>query len=392
MEKHPCRIVICGDIRLTHDTEVLFAAVDEKRLFKNLLPIFQKADLLIANLECPLTDADRRIIKWGSALKGPKVGIKALKSAGFGVLGLANNHIRDFGDPGVLDTIEICRRQGVLTTGAGKNVEEAAKPVVENVKGWRIGIKAFAEHEFNAAGDARGGAHVFDPYAAFDEIKQTKEDCDYLLVLYHGGIEHYKYPSPLFRKKCRKMIDCGADLVVCQHSHCVGSCEDYGSGVILYGQGNTLSGYRPGAEDWNDGLLVRVTLLPEAGKHPAMEYIPITADESGTDLMPGEKAERLLKGFNERSSKIADREFLESSWRSFCASKEAGHLPMLLGLGRVINYLNKKTKNKIVSLFFSRKRLRLALNVIRCEAHHEVLKTILENRTGGVTELKRFTR
>lgn len=59
-------------------------------------------------------------------------------------------------------------------------------------------------------------------------------------MLYHGGKEYYRYSSPNLQKTCRKMTEKGADLVLCQHSHCIGSYEEYNDSTILYGQGNFI--------------------------------------------------------------------------------------------------------------------------------------------------------
>lgn len=64
--------------------------------------------------------------------------------------------------------------------------------------------------------------------------------CDYTIVLYHGGKEHYRFPSPNLQKYCRKFIEKGANIVICQHSHCIGCEENYKNGKIIYGQGNFL--------------------------------------------------------------------------------------------------------------------------------------------------------
>ncbi|WP_371315358.1 CapA family protein, partial [uncultured Duncaniella sp.] len=54
------------------------------------------------------------------------------------------------------------------------------------------------------------------------------------------------------------MVDCGADLISCQHSHCIGTIEQYNGSTIVYGQGNSVFGYRDGDNSWNRGLLLQV--------------------------------------------------------------------------------------------------------------------------------------
>ena len=116
---------------------------------------------------------------------------------------------------------------------------------------------------------------------------------DYLIVLNHGGIEYYKFPSPLLQRKCREMVKCGADFVVCQHSHCIGTAENFLNGTILYGQGNSVFGYKDNSDSWNNGLLVKLTLSDLEQKR--IEYIPISAKKAA-DLKFSVQAPKDLQG------------------------------------------------------------------------------------------------
>lgn len=377
--KQPISLVICGDLCAATDTEEHFLSGNAQALFGDTLDVLQQADLLVGNLEFVLTDIGKPDKEYGIVLKGRTECIRALDAAGFDILGLANNHIRDCGDEGVLSTIACCERQGIETVGGGKNASDAARTFITEVAGWKIGILAVAEHEFNLATNDRAGAHHFDLFDSFDDIRNIRQQCDYLIVLYHGGIEHYEYPSPLLQKKCRKMVDSGADLVLCQHSHCVGTTENYGNGTILYGQGNTLFGYRPNSPSWNSGLIVKVLLTDS---HPeAVEFVPIVAHRGGINLMPAKQSKSFLADFSARSKLTQDQNFINTSWGEFCETKQPLYMPLLLGLGRGINFLNRRVNNRLVRFFFSKKRMSIVKNLIRCEAHHEVLETLLENFT-----------
>src|SRR5690606_29065463 len=104
----------------------------------------------------------------------------------------------------------------------------------------KIGFYVCAEHEFSIASVDSPGANPFDPLESLDHIADLKNECDYVVVLYHGGKEHYRYPSPYLQKVCRKMADKGANLVICQHSHCIGCFEVYKDSTLVYGQGNFI--------------------------------------------------------------------------------------------------------------------------------------------------------
>ena len=374
--KEEREIIICGDLCPTKDTKEYFENQDNDSLFNDIMPIFKNADFVLGNLEFVLTDSPKPITKAGPILHGKTSYIKTLKAAGIDAVSLANNHIKDCGEDGVLSTINACNENNIDCFGAGKNLTEAKKPYVKVVNGYKIGFISYAEQEFNVASDTEYGASFLDPYEDFDRIAEFRKQVDYLIILYHGGIEYYEYPSPLLQKKCRKFIEKGADLVTCQHSHCIGTIENYNEGSILYGQGNTLFGYREGDDSWNQGLLIKL-MFNHSFKKPELELIPIHATKKGIRCMENTKASELLKRVYERSTNITDSKYIERKWIEFCNTKKSLYLPYLFGFGRYFISLNRILKNKIVSVFYSKRAIRTNHNVIRCEAHNEVIHTIL---------------
>ena len=375
--KKRTQIVICGDICPTKDTEHFFKTANANGLFNNALPILQKADVLVGNLEFALTNTCAKVSKTGPVLKGATNYINLFTNVGFTALGLANNHIKDCGALGVKNTIETCKNNNIATVGAGNNSEEAKKPLIIEKNGWKIGVMAFAEHEFNAAYTNESGANLLDVFDDFDAIKAFKKQVDYLIILFHGGIEYYQYPSPLLQKKCRKMIDAGANFVTCQHSHVIGTEETYKQGTILYGQGNTVFGYKEHNSGWNQGLLVTIQL----NENNTVSYIPIKATFSGIVTLPEAEKKPLLATMEKRKKEIQQEEFVKNSWSAFCESKKAQYLPHLFGLGRIPIHTNRLLNNKLIRFFYPVKKIRTALNIVRCEAHKEVIQTILEKET-----------
>lgn len=369
-------IVVCGDICPTEDTVEYFKKGAYQNIFNNTIPVLKAADVLVGNLEFPLITNGIGVKKTGPILKGDDNFIEIFKKINFSALSLANNHIKDCGVDGVLNTLKICKDSNIATFGAGKNIEEAKKPLIIEKNGWKIGLMSFAEHEFNAAYNDEAGANLLDVYSDFDLIKDFKKEVDYLIILYHGGIEYYRYPSPLLKQKCRKLVESGADFVTCQHSHVIGTEEDYLNGKILYGQGNTVFGYRKNSNSWNEGLLVNISL---SIKGCELEYLPIKISEEGIFLMNKTEKEDLIVKMNERAVLIKDKAFIEKSWDLFCESQKALYLPLLLGKGRVFNKLNRIFKNKLINCFYSRKKIMITHNVVRCESHDEVIQTVFNN-------------
>lgn len=371
------KIILFGDICPTNDTLSLFESGNPIKLFNDVLNDLNQADYIIGNLEFVLSDSPKYVQKTGPILSASTKCIEVLKNANFKLLSLANNHIKDCGEQGVASTIETCRKVGIETTGAEANLDKAKEPYITEIKGLKIGVVAFAEQEFNCATSSEYGANYFDPYEDLDLIEQTKKHVDYLIILYHGGIEHYQYPSPILKKKCRKFIDKGADLVTCQHSHCVGVIDRYKNKTIVYGQGNSIFGYRKNDLSWNSGLLIEL-IWSDQSTSPELKLIPIEATVKGIQKMNHLVAVKFLEKLEKMSLSVEDDEFLEQEWIGFSMKKEKMYLPFLFAYNRFFIHLNRLTKNSLIRLFYSRSKLRTSHNIIRCEAHNEVIQTVLK--------------
>lgn len=374
----PLKLAILGDICPTQDYRSLFDNNNAEQLLGEAASILRGADLAIGNLEAPATASVEAILKTGPSLKALKSDLDILKSARIGVLSLANNHILDYGAQGVLDTLEHCEKLGIHTVGAGSNADAAKKPLFLNIKGRKIGILSFAEAEFNLAAEESAGANGFDYFDSIKDIQQAKKYCDYLIVLYHGGIEHHPYPSPLLQKKCRAMAEFGADLVLCQHSHCIGTYEQLHGSTILYGQGNSVFGHQPGNDEWNEGLLVEVAISGQGERE--IEFVLLNATVEGIRLANKQKTEERLKMMAEMSLALKDPGQIEELWKEFSLGNAPLYYPLLYGRGRIFTKLNRILNNGLINLIYSQKERRMTMNLIRCDAHNEVVQTILKEK------------
>lgn len=379
MYPEPVSLLICGDICPTPDTRTLFDAQDPTALLGTLVERLRATDLSIANLECVLSETAHPADKIGPVLTGRAQDAQLLARAGFGLLGLANNHIKDCGPSGVLETLAACAAAGLRTTGAGRDASAAAQPAVIDVKGWAIGVMAVAEHEFNAASVTGPGAHVFDPLEDLQRLRALKARCDYVVVLYHGGIEYHPYQSPLLQRTCRALVRDGADLVLCQHSHVIGTFEDYEGGHILYGQGNTVFGHRQGKPSWNEGLAVSVKLERRDTVCAQVDLLPIRCAANGcVDLMEESDAQACIADLRQRSTQAKDHQFVQAAWSKLCKQLGKNQLPHVLGLGLWLTRINRLLGGGLVKILYTRKQRMTTLNVVRCDAHREVILTSIE--------------
>lgn len=373
------KILIFGDICPTLDTKAAFDRGDRQAVFGEVLPAIEEADLVIGNLECAVTDSPRPIKKTGPILHTNTQSLKTLKD--FDALSLANNHIRDCGDEGVMTAIETCRKMGITTFGAGKDIIFSREPKIIEKDSLKIGLMSFAEKEFNYATDKRPGASFLDPYYDFDRIRQFRTSVDYLIILYHGGIEYFQYPTPELRRKCRKMVECGANLVCCQHSHCIGTIEEYQNSSIVYGQGNSVFGYRKNDVSWNRGLIIEVDIQPQMEPHVPkahVSYKAIVASDSGLKWMDPLTAKELDRELKEREN--ASDEIIEEAWDKFCRDLGKIHLPLFLGWPRLLIAINRRINNALIKMLYGRFASNVTHNLIRCDAHREVIEHLLSSQ------------
>lgn len=371
------KIIIFGDICPDNNYRKIFDK-GSCALSENILAEIKKAEYVVANLECPATNETRSIAKCGPNLRAKPEDLQVLSKAGINVLSLANNHILDSGTNAVSDTLKACRDNGFFVFGAGNNQSEADKPLILELSGKKVGFISFAEEEFNIAGQTTPGAALFDPYYSFDKITALKKDVDIVVVVYHGGIEHYIYPTPLLQKKCRKMVEVGADLVLCQHSHCIGTIETYLGKTILYGQGNSVFGYREGNEKWNEGLLVELDVFSSNVSFKLMKAMPegiIFADTKDSDAR--------IDLMRKQSEILDDVTAIKDSWITFVEENKALYYSMLLGKNRVFNKLNRIFKNKLIDIMYKKIQQMITMNILRCDAHREVIITMLEEKVYG---------
>lgn len=362
-------IIIGGDLVPTESNKDLFENANLQELMgEKLLAIWQNADVRIFNLETPLTDVESPIKKAGPnliAATRTANGINALKPS---LVSLANNHIMDHGKNGLESTENILNSFEIPYVGVGANLKEASKSFIIEVEGKKIGVYACAEHEFSIATEKEPGANPFDPFESLDHVRELKDNCDFVIVLYHGGKEHYRYPSPLLQKVCRKLVEKGADLVICQHSHCIGCFEEYKEGTIVYGQGNFIFDDADN-EFWNSGLLVKVSLEEKT----KIDYIPISKNGPIIRFADELTGKNLIEDFHKRSNEILIDGMVEKKYKFFAKEMISIYLATLAGYGkyryRIHRYL---FRGKLLKLKYFKKVKQLQ-NFIECEAHQELL-------------------
>ena len=240
------KIILAGDLLPMPCNYDLFSAGDTQALFgEKLCALFASADFRVCNFEGCFTDSDRPIEKIGPSIKAPVSSINAIKNLGIDYATLGNTHSMDYGRQGYLDTCRTLEENGVGYFGWGENAASVKSYVEIEDGGRRIILYNTTERFENAPREDYPGVNLYDEYRVCQEIKELKERCDFLIVLYHGGIEGTHYNSETMRRRFHRMADNGADVVISQHTHAVGEEEHYHHSYLLYGQGNFCFHFRP---------------------------------------------------------------------------------------------------------------------------------------------------
>jgi poly-gamma-glutamate capsule biosynthesis protein CapA/YwtB (metallophosphatase superfamily) len=252
-------IIITGDTFLGGGrTEDLAVKDEAEKLFGPFYEKLRKADLSITNLESPITNSNQKIPKTGPHIKSHPDSLSVLKKTGINLVTLANNHIMDFGVTGLRDTLDACQEQLINTVGAGINPDETVAPFFIGKDGLKVAIINIAENEFGTIKDDHAGANPLNIVQNFYSIQRTSEEVDYVIVIIHGGHEHYPLPSPRMKETYRFFIEAGASAVVGHHPHCFSGYEVYNNAPIFYSLGNFLfDKEKRYTNHWNEGFAVR---------------------------------------------------------------------------------------------------------------------------------------
>lgn len=369
-------IVIGGDV-CPHGSSFAELACKED-LLAGVASCFKDADAVAINLECPLTDTKQAIGKTGPSVRAPQAVARKLKDAGVTICAMANNHIMDFGPDGLADSVSACTEAGMLVTGVGENLEEAQKPLIMDLKGFRMGIIACAENEWSIADRNTPGANPLDMPDLLETTTSLRAEVDAIIVLVHGGREHYPLPYPKLQHWCRHLVRAGANAVICQHSHYAGAYEEYESGFISYGQGNlvfpTIRSNMP--PSFFSGYLVKFSF--DSMKNMSWKLLPYSLDvETGIpELMDEERASFMHEKLEELQPILLDPDRLEQEWNKIVKIDEGVFLVVLAGGNRYVRGINRRWP--LINKWYTQPKRKLLLNMIRCEAIREAYLSILK--------------
>ena len=306
-------ILIAGDLVPKENNNQYFQNGNiVKILGEELYQFWNKSNFKFFNLEAPITNNNEKIIKCGPNLKINKNCILGIKRLEPSCVFLANNHINDYSEKGIVDTINELNNHNINYIGIGENINNLNKSYTFSISSKKVVIYNCCDYEFSGATEVKMGTNECNILSIFDEIKELKSKNDYVIIIYHGGKECYRYPSPYLQKLCRKMVESGADLVTCQHTHCIGCYEDYKNKKIIYGQGNFIFDGEDN-EYWNTSILLNIEVTDKF----TVDFVPIVRTRLGTRMADSDESKKILSDFEKRSQQIKQSNFIEREFSKF---------------------------------------------------------------------------
>lgn len=300
-------VLAVGDIMLTGSSKKFLQTKGYGHAFrdKGLSKLIMSADVAFANLEYPVTSKGSRYEDKSYTFRGDPESLSAIKGAGFDVLSLANNHIMDYGEKGLRDTLRQCRRIGLACAGAGMDLPSASMPAVIKRKGVTYGLLAYSmtfPEEFWAGSGRPGSAHP-DWAQVEQDISDARPKVDILMVSFHWGEELKSDPKKYQVDFARHAISSGADMVLGHHPHIPQGIEIFKGRPIFYSLGN----YAFGAMSENAGMsFVALTIFRD---HLPVEVklYPVNVLNREVVFQPklakGTPAKRIISHLNELSRK-----------------------------------------------------------------------------------------
>ena len=379
------KLLITGDYCI-HGRMRDFSADEIVASMSSILPYTQESDYALVNLECSVFDGNYPpITKCGANLYNSSEAIRALKELGFKGVTLANNHFADFGSDAVKESLSLLNHYRMDYYGGGQNIEEASQTKYITVNGQKIAIINCCEHEYTIATETQGGANPLDLVDIHKAIIDANKRSDYVIIIIHGGAEHYNLPTPRMQKWYRFFVESGADIVVNHHQHCYSGYEFYKGKPIIYGLGNFCFDWEGKRKsNWNEGYMVQFILDEEI----KFELIPYTQCDTHTGIFIMNERSEFDKKVRSLNDIIANPDYIQEQYKQYIINKTNEYLYIFEPIQNKL--LRRLNKNGLLPetiahdflpqpLYKDKEKLLMLLSYFQCESHHDIMADVLKN-------------
>ncbi len=290
---------------------------DPLAVYGDMLPVLREADLRIVNCECALTSARKPAWKSGAVFKGLPAHVEGLTAVPFEIATLANNHVFDYGLSGFKETLDVLRRKGIRTVGAGMTFEEASAPLRLTVGEARVTVLNFGEGEDLTATSGGPGVCGWEIDRLAGHIRKAKKRGDFVVAVGHAGLEYIPFPPPYVVAAFRALSDAGADCVVGHHPHVPQGLEVRRGRLIAYSLGNFAFFQPPELHYRRTGFCL--SLEVKAGRLVSHKIHPYRISEQGLRALDRGEGRRFLAALRRVSGPFITAKGVAEAWQSYLA-------------------------------------------------------------------------
>jgi poly-gamma-glutamate synthesis protein (capsule biosynthesis protein) len=304
------RLTFLGDTLIGGEAQDVLDAEGYEWALDGIRHLFESSDLVVANQEGPLTRIAHPASKLDTGRKrywyrGDPESAQALADAGIRVVSLANNHILDFGETGLFDTISALDAAGIAHCGAGADRTAARRPAVVEVNGLRLGFLSFMQRydiyvaERTYASRTRAGPLQLRLDRANRDLSRLAPVVDLTIALVHWG-RNYRKANPRQERLAAELSSAGAGLVIGHHPHIPQRVSVTDGVPVCFSLGNgplgTPGRFHSGRPPY--GLVVSIDLDSRAVPR-TISVVPISVDNALVGFQPrvaeGVEVDRLLR-------------------------------------------------------------------------------------------------
>ena len=268
------------------------SSVDEK-----LLAEMRNADICMVNNEFAYSDRGTPLAGKTYTFRSNPSNVGLLSDMGVDLVSLANNHVYDYGEDALLDSLDILKEEGIAYVGAGRNLSEASAAYVAEINGRKIAFLSATQVERNATPDTKGAtdtaAGAFRCYTEEEfqnltnAIEKVENDVDLTVVYIHWGTENTDELHWAQTDQAPKLVKAGADLIIGDHPHCLQNIEYIDDVPVIYSLGN----FWFNSKTLDTGLF---KVVYDMDGNLKCQFIPAKQHDCRTDLETGAEKQRIL--------------------------------------------------------------------------------------------------
>ncbi|AYV78322.1 MAG: hypothetical protein Edafosvirus9_36 [Edafosvirus sp.] len=243
------KLYLCGDVMIGRSFNKLFKNKPNYNIWGDTINIIKNGNFFGINLETTITEYNEKFPDKVFNFKLLPEYSKILKKGGVTYANIANNHILDYKEKGLTDTISILDKLQIQHSGAGI-ITDSMRPAIFKINNVTIGIVSASDHpeEFKANNNRKGinfmNINAIDKWNQYiNSIIKVRPQVDILIFSMHHGYNYVDNIPENTIKFFHKLIDSGVDIIHGHSAHHVLPIDHYKNGYIFYSMGDFIDDY-----------------------------------------------------------------------------------------------------------------------------------------------------